>query len=87
MPVMQRSEVPVADLTSPEPDRRILLTGGFVITMDPGIGDVTGDVLIVGDRIRAVGRGLAELQPFRQLRRPDPGDARQGRSPARGNAR
>jgi len=59
MPVMQRSEVPVADLTSPEPDRRILLTGGFVITMDPGIGDVTGDVLIVGDRIRAVGRGLA----------------------------
>lgn len=35
---------------------RILLRGGFVITMDPQLGELSsGDVLIEGDRIAAVG--------------------------------
>jgi cytosine/adenosine deaminase-related metal-dependent hydrolase len=39
---------------------RILVRGGYVITMDPERGDVPGgDVLIEGDRIAAVGRNLS----------------------------
>jgi 5-methylthioadenosine/S-adenosylhomocysteine deaminase len=39
--------------------KRLLLRGGHVLTMDPELGDVfAGDVLIEGDRIAAVGRGL-----------------------------
>jgi 5-methylthioadenosine/S-adenosylhomocysteine deaminase len=39
---------------------RILLRGGYVLTMDPAIGDVPqGDVLIEGDRIVEVGRGIS----------------------------
>ncbi len=41
-------------------DRRILLRGGTVITMDPGVPDlVVGDVLVVGDRIEAVAPDLS----------------------------
>jgi hypothetical protein len=35
--------------------RPILLSGGWILSMDPAIGDLrTGDILIEGDRIRAV---------------------------------
>jgi 5-methylthioadenosine/S-adenosylhomocysteine deaminase len=41
------------------PSDRTLLRGGTVLTMDPSLGDlVGGDVLIEGDRIVEVGRGL-----------------------------
>lgn len=41
-------------------DRRILIRGGTIISMDPGVGDfAAGDVLIEGKRIAAVGRDLA----------------------------
>jgi cytosine/adenosine deaminase-related metal-dependent hydrolase len=41
------------------PTERTLIKNGFVLSIDPQIGDVDGcDVLIDGDRIVAVGRGL-----------------------------
>ncbi|MEV8407540.1 amidohydrolase family protein [Streptomyces niveus] len=40
--------------------RRVLFTGGTVVTMDPGLGIIdNGDVLVEGDTITAVGRDLA----------------------------
>ncbi|MFF2938757.1 amidohydrolase family protein [Streptomyces niveus] len=40
--------------------RRVLFTGGTVVTMDPGLGIIeNGDVLVEGDTINAVGRDLA----------------------------
>ncbi len=42
------------------PSGRKLVRGGTVLTLDPALGDFTnGDVLIEGDRILAVGPGLA----------------------------
>ena len=42
------------------PTGRKLITGGFVLSLDPAIGDLSpGDVLIEGDRIVAVGKNLA----------------------------
>jgi len=39
---------------------RLLVLGGYVLTMDPALGDLPGaDVLVEDDRIAAVGRGLA----------------------------
>jgi cytosine/adenosine deaminase-related metal-dependent hydrolase len=39
--------------------RRILFTGATVVTMDPGLGVIDGgDLLVEGDTITAVGRGL-----------------------------
>ncbi len=39
---------------------RILLRGGFVVTVDPELGDIPGgDVLIEGDTIREVGRDIS----------------------------
>ncbi|MEV8332633.1 amidohydrolase family protein [Streptomyces niveus] len=44
----------------PADRRRVLFTGGTVVTMDPGLGVIdNGDVLIEGDTITAVGRDLA----------------------------
>lgn len=41
------------------PSKRTLIRGGTVLSLDPEIGDLpTGDVLIDGDRIVAVGAGL-----------------------------
>jgi cytosine/adenosine deaminase-related metal-dependent hydrolase len=43
----------------PTTERRILLKGGVVLTMDPGIGDLEqGDVLIEGARIAEVARAI-----------------------------
>jgi 5-methylthioadenosine/S-adenosylhomocysteine deaminase len=38
---------------------RILLRGGYVLTMDMQLGDFVGDVLLAGDTIEAVGPDLA----------------------------
>jgi cytosine/adenosine deaminase-related metal-dependent hydrolase len=38
---------------------RILLRGGYVVTMDPQLGELRGDVLIDNGRIGAVGPGLS----------------------------
>ncbi|MGY1855503.1 amidohydrolase family protein [Modestobacter sp. SYSU DS0290] len=44
---------------SADPDRRVLLTGGTVVTMDPARGVLPrADVLLHGDRIEAVGPDL-----------------------------
>jgi cytosine/adenosine deaminase-related metal-dependent hydrolase len=53
----------VGDRLLGDPRRRpemILLRGGYVVTMDPTIGDLVGDVLIRGDVVEAVGRNLAD---------------------------
>ncbi|MGE6724666.1 amidohydrolase family protein, partial [Streptomyces niveus] len=48
----------------PADRRRVLFTGGTVVTMDPGLGVIdNGDVLIEGDTITAVGRGRAAHDP------------------------
>ena len=40
-------------------DRRVLLKGGTIISMDPAVGDfITGDLLIEGSKIAAVGANL-----------------------------
>jgi 5-methylthioadenosine/S-adenosylhomocysteine deaminase len=46
-------------LVASAPDRpeRLILRGGYVLTMDPEAGDFVGDVLIRGDAIEAVGPG------------------------------
>jgi cytosine/adenosine deaminase-related metal-dependent hydrolase len=45
--------------TSSDPFRRILLTGGAVISMDPDVGDLpSGDVLVEGPKIIDVGPDL-----------------------------
>ncbi|HJZ17614.1 MAG TPA: hypothetical protein VJ251_19595, partial [Stellaceae bacterium] len=42
-----------------DPNHRILLKGGMVLSLDPGVGDFeNGDVLIGGKKILAVGRNL-----------------------------
>ena len=39
---------------------RTLIRGGFVLSQDPEIGEIPGgDVLIEGDKIAQVGRGLS----------------------------
>jgi hypothetical protein len=41
---------------SVDPNRRILLKGGTIISMDPSVGDfIVGDILIQGKKIAAVG--------------------------------
>ena len=42
-------------------DHRILLRGGTILTIDPQLGDLTGDVLIEGSRIAAVAPSLGDL--------------------------
>ncbi|MFC8098943.1 amidohydrolase family protein [Streptomyces sp. NPDC057363] len=43
----------------PADRRRVLFTGATIVTMDPGLGVVDGgDLLVEGDTITAVGRGL-----------------------------
>ena len=42
-----------------DPNHRILLKGGMVLSLDPAVGDFeSGDVLIGGKKILAVGRSL-----------------------------
>jgi cytosine/adenosine deaminase-related metal-dependent hydrolase len=47
-----------------DPNRRILLKGGTIISMDPAVGDlVQGDILIQGKKITAVGTNLKASGP------------------------
>jgi cytosine/adenosine deaminase-related metal-dependent hydrolase/ribose/xylose/arabinose/galactoside ABC-type transport system permease subunit len=41
------------------PTDRKLIRGGIVLTLDPALGDVRGDILVDGSRIAAVGRDLS----------------------------
>jgi hypothetical protein len=50
------------DRSSRDPVRRVLFTGGSVVTMDPAIGDLSkGDVIVDGSRIVDVGSDLCSL--------------------------
>lgn len=44
---------------SADPARRILFTGATVVTMDPELGTLQGDVLVEGDTIAAIGPDLS----------------------------
>ena len=47
-----------------DPNRRILLKGGTIVSMDPAVGDfVEGDILIQGKKIAAVGTSLKASGP------------------------
>src|SRR5687767_13961898 len=47
-------------LAAPDRDRRVLLRGATILTMDPLLGDLAqGDLLIVGSRIVAVAPDLS----------------------------
>jgi cytosine/adenosine deaminase-related metal-dependent hydrolase len=46
------------DRSARDRSRKVLLRGGYVLSMDPAIGDLTGDVLIEGGLITAVGPNL-----------------------------
>ena len=49
----------------------LLVRGGHVITMDPGAGDIpSGDVLVSGGTIAAVGTGLTARPGPRNSTRP-----------------
>ena len=51
-----------ASTSAVDPEQRILVRGGTILTMDDSIGDfATGDVLIVGDQVAAVGASLSAL--------------------------
>ncbi|WP_328931796.1 MULTISPECIES: amidohydrolase family protein [unclassified Streptomyces] len=43
---------------SADPSRRILFTGATIVTMDPELGTVHGDLLVEGDTIAAIGPNL-----------------------------
>lgn len=46
--------------TAADHERRILLRGGYVLSMDPEVGQFAGDVLIEGSKIAAVGPAITE---------------------------
>ncbi|WP_405975089.1 amidohydrolase family protein [Streptomyces sp. NBC_00988] len=44
---------------SADPSRRILFTGATIVTMDPELGIIQGDLLVEGDAIAAIGADLS----------------------------
>ena len=46
-------------LTDYDPQRAVLFRGATILTMDERLGELAGDLLVVGDTIQAVGPGLA----------------------------
>ena len=57
-----------AGLTPPDsnPNRRTLLKGGTIVSMDPAVGDlVEGDILIEGRKISAIGANLRVSGPVK----------------------
>lgn len=54
----QMQQLDAINASSGDKDRRILLEGAHVIPMDGG-GEFVGDILIAGDKIEALGPGLA----------------------------
>ena len=62
-PSREAAETGLAPLT-PDPNSRILLKGGTIISMDPAVGDfVQGDIFIQGKKITAVGRDVKVSGP------------------------
>ncbi len=55
----QSEQLDRINATAGDRSRRVLLSGAHVITMDDQ-GEFVGDILIVGDKIEAIGPGLAE---------------------------
>lgn len=46
-------------VAAPAPKRsRILLRGGYIVTLDPKLGELRGDILIDNGKIAAIGQGL-----------------------------
>ena len=43
---------------SADPARRILFAGATIVTMDPELGTLQGDLLVEGDTIAAIGANL-----------------------------
>lgn len=39
-------------------DKTIILRGGSIVSMDPAVGDLVGDILLVGDKIAKIGPQL-----------------------------
>src|SRR5882757_515391 len=61
---VDRLDAGPAKARSTVPHQDILISGGHVVTLDPGIGDLPqGDVLIRNGRIAAVGADLASGAP------------------------
>lgn len=57
-PVRDSAEAGLTPLTA-DPNRRILLKGGTILSMDPSVGDfVRGDILIQGKKIASVGANV-----------------------------
>ena len=57
------AEAGIAPLT-PNPNRRILLKGGTIVSMDASVGDLAqGDILIQGKKIAAIGANLRVSGP------------------------
>lgn len=57
------AEAGIAPLT-PNPNRRLLLKGGTIISMDASVGDLAqGDILIQGKKIAAIGTNLRVSGP------------------------
>jgi cytosine/adenosine deaminase-related metal-dependent hydrolase len=55
-----------------DPDRRLLIAGATVLTMDAELGDLAiGDVLVHGDRIEAIGPDLSQAAADGQALRVD----------------
>src|SRR5262245_39602164 len=55
----QSAAIDRASLQRPEPNRRLLLKGGTILSLDPKVGNlIHGDVLIQGTKIAAVGPNL-----------------------------
>jgi 5-methylthioadenosine/S-adenosylhomocysteine deaminase len=57
--VANRANDAVLDRLVRDAPERLLLNGGYVLTMDPAAGDFVGDVLLRRDVIEAVGPGLS----------------------------
>jgi 5-methylthioadenosine/S-adenosylhomocysteine deaminase len=50
--------------TEDDPRRRLLLRGGYVLSMDPEAGEFVGDVVIEGDTVAAIGPGAGGAGRF-----------------------
>jgi cytosine/adenosine deaminase-related metal-dependent hydrolase len=56
---MSLDQVPGANAARGTVSEDLIIRSGYVLTMDPGLGDIPdGDVLVTGGRIAAVGAGL-----------------------------
>jgi len=72
----------------PYTDRTTLIKGGYVLTLDPELGDLPlTDVLIDGDKIAAIGRNLTvRLRPIAAILSPSMSTSVSGKSPSSGSS-